>query len=137
MAVAGQAYRKAVAKDGDPIDRGAVTVGGDQNPHGPSSPAGLRRSAPHGSRRGLILYDRDWGMPTASPICTADTCNGTGMRSGALSSLPGGGATASRPPGGGAGPRRARADARPCIPAMTMPFWLPQAEAAMAKVEGQ
>ena len=35
-----------------------------------------------------------------------DHCNGKGRSSGALSSLPGGGASAGRPPGGGAHPRR-------------------------------
>jgi hypothetical protein len=38
MAAAGQPHCKSIAKDGDPIDRWAVTVGGDQNPHGASSP---------------------------------------------------------------------------------------------------
>ena len=42
-----------------------------------------------------------------------DHCNGKSRLSGALSSLPGGGADAGRPPGGGARPRRARAGARP------------------------
>ena len=45
-----------------------------------------------------------------------DHCDGTSRLSGALSSLPGGGAAAGWPPGGGARPRRAGAGARPCAP---------------------
>ena len=52
-------------------------------------------------------------VPLLTQAMEQTTATEMSSLSGALSSLPGGGATAGRPPGGGARPRRARAGARP------------------------
>ena len=52
-------------------------------------------------------------VPLLTQAMEQTTGNGNGRLSGALSSLPGGGAAAGWPPGGGARPRRAGAGARP------------------------
>ena len=55
-------------------------------------------------------------VPLLTQAMEQSTAHGNSRLSGALSSLPGGGAAAGWPPGGGTRPRRARAGARPCAP---------------------